>query len=244
MSDVAATTERTTDPILEVEDLNTFYGKSHALFDVSLSIERGESVALVGRNGAGKTTTLRSIMGIQPPKSGSVRLRGEEIAGRSPDEVRRRGISWVPEGRRIFPDLTVRENLRVAAGSGPEEFEEVYSRFPRLDERRNQLGGTLSGGEQQMLAIARALLGPEMSLLMLDEPTEGLAPQIVDDVVDIVERLNAEGVTMLIIEQNAQVALELADRVYVIETGHIEYEGTSTELRENRELMESYLGVQ
>ncbi|WP_255152102.1 ABC transporter ATP-binding protein [Halorarius halobius] len=244
MSDAAATTEEGSDSILEVENLNTFYGKSHALFDVSLSIERGESVALVGRNGAGKTTTLRSIMGIQPPKSGAVRLHGEDIAGRSPDEVRRRGISWVPEGRRIFPDLTVRENLRVAAGSGDEEFEEVYRRFPRLDERRNQLGGTLSGGEQQMLAIARALLGPEMSLLMLDEPTEGLAPQIVDDVVDIVDRLNAEGVTMLIVEQNAQVALELADRVYVIETGHIEYEGTSAELRENRELMESYLGVQ
>lgn len=230
--------------LLKVEDLNTFYGKSHVLFDVSLSINSDELVALVGRNGAGKTTTLRSIMGITPPESGSIKMNGEEIQGFSIDDTRQRGISWIPEERRIFADLTVSENLQIAASAGSDtDFEAVYERFPRLNERRDQRAGTLSGGEQQMLAIARALLGPPTSLMMLDEPSEGLAPQIAEEMTDILHELNDEGVTILLVEQNASVALDLADRVYVIDNGQIEFDGTAEELRRDRKLMETYLGI-
>ncbi|WP_425603066.1 ABC transporter ATP-binding protein [Halosolutus gelatinilyticus] len=233
--------------LLTVDSIDTHYGESHILFDLSLAVDRGEIVALVGRNGAGKTTTLRSIMGLTPPTDGTIAKAGSRIDGLDPHEIRKRGLSWIPEERRVFGSLTVAENLRLAAHSGAddqtERFEEIYEQFPRLDERRAQKAGTMSGGEQQMLAIARALLGPETDLLLLDEPSEGLAPQIVDDVADIVRELNERGVTILLVEQNAEMALELADRAYVLETGEIVHESTATELLDDRETMEGYLGV-
>ncbi|MHC3437462.1 ABC transporter ATP-binding protein [Natrialbaceae archaeon A-gly3] len=237
-----------TDPILEVNGIDTAYGESQVLFDVSLSVEAGETVALVGRNGAGKSTTLRSIMCLTPANEGTITKHGEEIHELKPDEVRKRGISWVPESRRVFGDLTVEENLRLAAHSAEEgnqraKFEEIYERFPRLDERRTQKAGTMSGGEQQMLAIARGLLGPQTDILLLDEPSEGLAPQIVEDVEEIIRELNDDGITILLVEQNAEMALGLADRAYVIETGQIVQESGASELLEDREAMESYLGV-
>ncbi|SFS90803.1 ABC transporter ATP-binding protein [Halostagnicola kamekurae] len=235
------------DTLLSVDSIDTHYGESHILFDLSLSIDRGDIVALVGRNGAGKTTTLRSIMGLTPVTNGEITKGGEQIHRREPHEIRNRGISWIPEERRVFTGLTVEENLRLAAHSGDgaqaDRFEEIYRRFPRLDERRGQDAGTLSGGEQQMLAIARALLGPETDLLLLDEPSEGLAPQIVDDVAAIIRELNEEGVTILLVEQNAEMALELADYAYVLETGAIVHESPAAELATDREAMESYLGV-
>jgi len=233
------------EPLLSVEGMNTYYGQSHVLHDVSFDIEEGEVVSFVGRNGAGKTTTLRSIMQLTPPRSGTVTFDGEEISGLDPHRIRRRGISWIPEDRRVFPMLSVAENLRLAASRNRDEaaFEAVYERFPRLDERRTQKAGTMSGGEQQMLAIARALVGPETDLLLLDEPSEGLAPQIVDDVADIIQSLNEDGVTILLVEQNANMALALADRTYVIDRGVIEFSGAADTLREDRQLMEQYLGV-
>ena len=231
--------------MLAVSSINTYYGRSHVLHDVSFNIREGEVVTLVGRNGAGKTTSLRSVMGLRPARSGTITFQSEDIANADPHEIRRLGVSWVPEDRRLFPMLTVAENLRLAAyrGGGDRNFEHVYDRFPRLDERRTQKAGTMSGGEQQMLAIARALVGPETNLLLLDEPSEGLAPQIVEDVADIVRELNAEGVTVLLVEQNATMALSLADRAYVIDSGIIKHEDDAGDLRENRELMETYLGV-
>jgi len=234
------------DDVLSVDGIDTHYGQSHVLFDVSLSVGRGEVVALVGRNGAGKTTTLRSIMCLTPVTSGEITKDGEPIHGLEPHAVRKRGVSWVPEERRVFGDLTVEENLRLAAHSGDggkDRFEDVYERFPRLDERRDQQAGTMSGGEQQMLAIARGLLGPETDLLLLDEPSEGLAPQIVDDVADIIRELNEDGVTILLVEQNAEMALGLADRAYVLETGEVVHDAPADELLDDREAMESYLGV-
>lgn len=233
---------------LTLDSINTYYGDSHVLFDVSLSVDNGEIVALVGRNGAGKTTTLRSIMGLTPAKSGRIEKDGEPIHELDPHQIRKRGISWVPEERRIFGDLTVEENLRLAAHSAKadqrDRIEDVYDRFQRLDERRTQKAGTMSGGEQQMLAIARALLGPETDLLLLDEPSEGLAPQIVDDVKSIIRELNEEDVTILLVEQNAEMALGLADRAYVLETGEIVHEAPAAELLADRAMMEEYLGVQ
>ncbi|WP_323192195.1 ABC transporter ATP-binding protein [Halostella sp. PRR32] len=233
--------------LLSVSSINTHYGQSHVLFDVSLSVDRGGIVALVGRNGAGKTTTLRSIMCLTPVTSGTITMNGEEIQGLQPHAVRKRGISWVPEGRRVFGDLTVEENLRLAAHTGEGDkragFEEIYDRFPRLDERRTQKAGTMSGGEQQMLAIARGLLGPETDLLLLDEPSEGLAPQIVEDVKDIIRDLNDDGVTILLVEQNAEMALDLADLAYVLETGEVVHDAPASELLSDRSAMETYLGV-
>ncbi|ARS89546.1 ABC transporter ATP-binding protein [Natrarchaeobaculum aegyptiacum] len=235
------------DDLLVVDSIDTYYGESHILFDLSLSVGRGDIVALVGRNGAGKTTTLRSIMGLTPPAAGTVTLGGTDITGFEPHETRKEGISWIPEGRRVFGGLTVEENLRLAAHSGAddqsERFEEIYQRFPRLDERRGQKAGTMSGGEQQMLAIARSLLGPDTDVLLLDEPSEGLAPQIVEDVADIIRELNEEGVTILLVEQNANMALELSDHAYVLENGNIVHESPASALLEDREAMESYLGV-
>lgn len=238
----------TTDSLLRVENMNTFYGSSHILRDVSFDVEEGKIVTLVGRNGAGKTTSLRSIMGLTPPRSGRVVFDGAEIQGCAPHEARQRGIAWVPEGRGVFPTLTVQENLRLAArsaepGERQDQLDRVYDLFPRLDERRNQDGGTMSGGEQQMLAIARGLVGAKTELLLLDEPSEGLAPQIVEDVADIVRTLKDDGVTVLLVEQNAQLALNLADRAYIIDNGTIEHEGSAEAIRDNRELMERYLGV-
>ncbi|MFB6360357.1 MAG: ABC transporter ATP-binding protein [Halobacteriales archaeon] len=232
-------------PLLSVESIDTYYGSSHVLHGVSLAVEAGEIVTLIGRNGAGKTTTLRSITGLTPPQSGTIRFRGSEIQGHQPYQIRRSGITWVPEDRRIFPSLTVDDNLRIAGNAGPagSDTDRVYDLFPRLDERRSQSAGTLSGGEQQMLAIARALVGPETDLLLLDEPSEGLAPQIIEDVRQIIREINDDGVTILLVEQNADLALELAERAYVIETGRIQYEGPAEKLREDAGLMQKYLGV-
>jgi branched-chain amino acid transport system ATP-binding protein len=243
--DVASARRGGDEPILQVDGIHTFYDTSHILHDVSLDVAAEETVALVGRNGAGKTTTLRSIIGLTPPREGRITFQGEEIQGSRPHEIRKRGVSWVPENRRVFPNLTVAQNLELAAAIGDDavDIDRMYSRFERLDERRTQQAGTLSGGEQQMLAIARALVGPPTELLMLDEPSEGLAPQIVADVRDIIQELRAEGTTILLVEQNAELALGLADRAYVLETGRIVHEGDASALLADDEAMESYLGV-
>lgn len=234
--------------LLQVQDIHTYYGLSHILFGVSLDIDEGECVCLLGRNGAGKTTTFRSIMGLTRPKTGTVRLKGEALHGKTPFEIARRGIGFVPEERAIFPDLTVWENLDVARkpaqdGKAGWNEERVYTLFPRLAERRNQLGGTLSGGEQQMLTIARTLMG-NPDLLLLDEPSEGLAPLIVDLIGELVLQLkDQEKMTILLAEQNIYFALALSDRAYVIDDGQIRFRGTIRELQANHEVIERYLAV-
>jgi branched-chain amino acid transport system ATP-binding protein len=245
--------------LLEVDDVDAYYGESHILRDLSLAVEEGEICALLGRNGAGKSTTLRSIAGAVPPdiRDGEVRFQDERITGRPTEDVAMAGIGIVPEERRVFPNLTVEQNLHLAevsrnrsnlAGRGlgtvkeTRPLEEIYDDFPRLNERQKQLAGTLSGGEQQMLAIARALRqNPE--LLMLDEPYEGLAPQIIADVEDAVRRINGEGRTILLVEQNAAAAMKIASRCYIIDQGEIVFEGDSETLREDDETRQRYLGV-
>ena len=236
------------DPVLSIEGVDAGYGETQVLRNVSLSVEEGEVVSLVGRNGAGKTTTLRAIMGIVHPTSGSISYRGTDVSALSPSKTAKRGIALVPEERRIFPELTVRENLQIAAAGGPEDatmamsIEEAFDRFERLRERQHNAGSSLSGGEQQMLAIARALVAGA-DLLLLDEPTEGLAPLIVEDVVEVIRELNERGITVLLVEQNVWVALELADRNYVIEQGELVYHGTSEELKADTDVLDRYLGV-
>ena len=202
--------------LLELASVNTFYGRSHILFDVSLSVEKGEVVSLLGRNGAGKSTTLRSIIGLTPPRTGEVSFRGERISGLRPYQICRKGVGFVPEDRRCFPDLTVRENLEVAVRrekqtSSPWTVEKIYSLFPRLQEREKNLGNQLSGGEQQMLTIARTLM-TNPDLLLLDEPSEGLAPLIVALLADMIIRIRKEGVTVLLAEQNLHFCAKVADR--------------------------------
>ena len=233
---------------LEVDTINTYYGSSHILFDVSLRIEKGETVALMGRNGAGKTTTLRSIISLTPPKMGRIRFRGEEITGKAAYKVARKGISFVPEDRRIFGGLTVRENLEIAQliRSSPKrdwDIQAVFDLFPKLRELENRLGGTLSGGEQQMLTIARALLSnPE--LILLDEPFEGLAPLIVKNLSELLLQVKQRGITVLITEQqHLKYILDLADRVYILDKGHIQYHGGIKELWRNEEFKRKYLAV-
>jgi branched-chain amino acid transport system ATP-binding protein len=245
--------------LLELSNVDSYYGESHILRDVTLNVEEGEICALLGRNGAGKTTTLRSIVGATPPevRAGTVSFKGRDITGTPAEDVSAGGISLVPEERRIFPNLTVAENLHLAevvrnksntwgrSLSFDHEgmsTEEVYAQFPRLDERRGQKAGTLSGGEQQMLAIARALK-QSTDLLLLDEPYEGLAPKIIEDVEDAVERISDAGTTILLVEQNAAAAIKLADRAYVIDQGGIVFDGTAEELRDDEETRERYLGV-
>jgi len=231
--------------VLVVEGLHAYYGLSHVLFGVGLWAARGEVVALLGRNGAGKSTTLRSIMGLLPPRAGRVVLMGEEVTGWAPYRVCRRGVGFVPEDRRIFPDLTVRENLEVGRrpGSGPAggwTHARIYDFFPLLGERREQRAGTLSGGEQQMLAIARTLMGnPE--ILLLDEPSEGLAPVVVRALLDRLSALKAAGQTILLSEQNLRFAMRLADRAYVLEQGQVRYEGTMAALMADETVRRAYL---
>ena len=233
--------------MLEVEKINTFYGSSQILFDLSMQVSAGEVVALLGRNGAGKTTTLRSIMGLTPAKSGSITYKGTEIVGVAAYKIARMGIGFVPEDRIIFPDLTVLDNFMVAAkkGSGNNDHwtvEKLFELFPVLRARADQRGGTLSGGEQQMLTIARTLMGnPE--LLLVDEPTEGLAPLLVKSVWELIHAIAETGATILLSEQNIKFALKSAQRIYIIEKGHIMYTGTATELQENPEAMKKYLAV-
>ena len=234
--------------ILEVEGINTYYETSHILFDVFLSVDHGEIVCLLGRNGAGKTTTMRSIMGLTSPKKGSVRFNGEEVRGRPPHYIARKGIGYVPDNRLIFPDLTVLENLKLGI-KAPKNFqgepwtlERIYELFPILAERKQQLGGTLSGGEQQMLTVARTLMGnPE--LILLDEPVEGLAPLVVKELGRQILKIKDMGQTILFSEQNVNFATLTSDRAYVIDKGKIRYHGTIEELSANEEIKEKYLMI-
>ncbi len=230
--------------LLEIEAINSFYGDSHILFDVSLTVGRNEVVALLGRNGAGKTTTLRSIMGVLTPRSGTIRLDGQVISGLPPYRIARMGLQLVPEERAIFGQLTVEENLRLAALTAPNAWtlDRIYEFFPRLRERRRSGGRQLSGGEQQMLAIARALIR-DAQVILLDEPFEGLAPLIVRDLVRISRELAAQGRTILVVEQNVVAALSFADRVYVLNNGHVVWTGTPDALRGDPALMKAHLGI-
>jgi branched-chain amino acid transport system ATP-binding protein len=233
------------DPLLSVEDLHAAYGETPVLTGVTLSIERGQVASLIGRNGAGKTTTLRSVMGILGPTEGAVVFNGEDVTDLREHQKTKRGVRLVPEERRLFPDLTVTENLRMGAlatDEGVFTIDEAFEAFPRLDERRELPANHLSGGEQQMLAIARALVG-RTDLLLLDEPTEGLAPQIVEDVLEIIGRIVDEGVTVLLAEQNIRAAMAVADRHHVIDKGEIVFEGTTADLEGDEELQERHLGV-
>ncbi|HZS68486.1 MAG TPA: ABC transporter ATP-binding protein [Burkholderiales bacterium] len=229
--------------MLELRAIQTYYGLAHVLHGLTLGVAEGEVVALLGRNGAGKTTTLRSISGLTPPRTGEIRYKGRDIAGLAPHRVARLGIALVPETRGIFSYLSARENLAIAERSSSRwPLAAVLERFPRLKERLESKGRDLSGGEQQMLAIARALLtGPE--LLLLDEPSQGLAPLVVNDVMSTIRELRAERVSMLLVEQNAEMALALADRVYVIDHGTVVFEGTPQALRANAQVAATYLGV-
>lgn len=236
-----------TDPLLSLRDLHAGYGETQVLHGVSLDVEPGEVVSLIGRNGAGKTTTLKAIAGSVPAWSGDVVYDGESIVGSSPAEIARAGIALVPEERRVFPGLTVEENLRMGELGGSRHgerwsMERVYDTFESLRERTHSNGAQLSGGEQQMLSIARALVsGPR--LLLLDEPTEGLAPIIVERVQSVIEDLKATGLTVLLVEQNVRVALALADRHYILDQGEIVYTGTSEDLQSDQTVLDRHLGV-
>ena len=229
--------------MIELTKINTYYGLGHILHDLSLRVGESEVVALLGRNGAGKTTTMRSIAGLTPPRSGEIRYKGRDIAGLEAHRVSRLGIALVPETRDIFSFLSAKENLSIAQRKTSRwQIDNVLERFPRLKERLNNKGRELSGGEQQMLAIARALLtGPD--LLLLDEPSQGLAPLVVNAVMDTIRDLKKERVSMLLVEQNAEMALQLADRVYVIDHGTVVFEGTPAALRADRQVTTTYLGV-
>ena len=234
--------------LLELQGIDTYYGRVQALHQVSITIDEGEIVTLIGSNGAGKTTTLRTISGLTRPTRGQVRLRGREISGLPPDRIVLLGISHAPEGRRIFHRMSVRDNLFLGAYSrndGPEiraDQERVFQLFPRLKERRHQIGGTLSGGEQQMLAIGRAMMS-RPKVLLLDEPSLGLAPILVDTIFQVIRDINNQGTTILLIEQNAAKALQVANRGYVLETGRVVKEGTAKALLESPDVQRAYLGI-
>jgi branched-chain amino acid transport system ATP-binding protein len=230
--------------LLRVNGLNSYYGDSHILFDMGLRVERNEVVALLGRNGAGKSTTLKSLMGMVTPRTGEVLLEGVDLAGRKSHTIAQAGIQLVHEDRRVFGSLNVEENLVLAALTAPNRWslDRIYQIFPRLRERRTSRGTDLSGGEQQMLAIARALIRAP-KLLLLDEPFEGLAPVIVHDLVATCRNLAAEGQTILLVEQNLAATLTLAQRVYIINNGHVVHEGPAGELKARPEILQQYLGV-
>jgi branched-chain amino acid transport system ATP-binding protein len=230
--------------LLEVSGLNSYYGDSHILFDVSLRVEKHEVVALLGRNGAGKSTTLKSLMGVVTPRAGSVKLDGVELSGRKAHRVARHGMQLVHEDRRIFGSLNVEENIILAGLTADNKWplERIYGMFPRLKERRTSRGTDLSGGEQQMLAIARALVR-DPKIILLDEPFEGLAPVIVQDLVRACHDLAQSGQTIVLVEQNLAATLALADRVYIINNGHIAHEGPASELKKQPDLLQRYLGV-
>jgi branched-chain amino acid transport system ATP-binding protein len=233
--------------MLIIDNLEVRYGKVEALKGISLHVKRGETVTLIGANGAGKSTLLKTVSGLIRPEAGSITFEGEEISKLSPDEIVRRGIAHVPEGRRIFTNMTVMENLKMGAYQRKDkeqlksDYDEVFSFFPILKERAKQLAGTLSGGEQQMLAISRALLS-KPKLLLLDEPSLGLAPVMVDIVFDVIEKIRKTGITILLVEQNAHLALETSQRAYVLETGEIKMSGESQSLLEDERVKEAYLG--
>ncbi len=235
--------------MLEVNDIHAYYGNIHALKGISLTVEEGEIVSLIGANGAGKTTTLRSISGLLPPRQGTITFEGEDLSQYKAHEIVYKDVSMVPEGRGIFARLTVSENLDMGAFSRQDkaeidkDLERVFSLFPRLKERRSQVAGTLSGGEQQMLATGRALMA-HPRLLLMDEPSMGLAPVLVEDIFDTIQEINKEGTTILLVEQNAQMALSVADRGYVLQTGEIVLEDTASHLKENEMVQKAYLGIE
>ena len=233
--------------MLTVENINVYYGVIHALKDISFQVNEGEIVALIGANGAGKTTTLQTVSGMLSAKSGSIRFQDQEISRMPEHKIVKQGISHVPEGRRMFSNLTVLENLKMGAYTRKDKqeinnsLEMVYERFPRLKERTRQLAGTLSGGEQQMLAMGRALMA-NPRILLLDEPSMGLSPLLVQEIFDIIQNIHKEGMTILLVEQNARMALSVADRAYVMETGNIVLSGTGEELAQSPEIQKAYLG--
>lgn len=232
--------------LLQVQDVNVYYGSIHAVKNISLQVNEGEIVTLIGANGAGKSTTLNTIAGLLKPKTGSVIFDGHVISGMSANKIVPLGMALCPEGRRIFQHMTVRENLEMGGYSRPrneieDSIEEVFQRFPRLKERRKQVAGTLSGGEQQMLAMSRALMS-HPKLIMLDEPSMGLAPILVDQIFSIIKQMHEAGTTILLVEQNASKALKIADRAYVLETGSITLQGTGSELASSDEVRKAYLG--
>ncbi|MCQ2454828.1 MAG: ABC transporter ATP-binding protein [Clostridia bacterium] len=231
--------------MLEIKNLNVCFGGIRAVDNISFDVEKGKIITLIGANGAGKSTILRSVSGIVKPTGGDIMFEGESILGLSPDKIVSKGITLVPEGRRVFPNLTVLENLKIGAflrkDKLTDDIEYVYSLFPRLKERHWQQAGTLSGGEQQMLAVGRALMS-RPKLIMMDEPSLGLAPLVVRDIFSIIRTINDDGITVLLNEQNANMALKIADKGYVIETGNLTLEGTGRELLENNSVKEAYLG--
>ena len=233
--------------MLKIDNIHVYYGAIHALKGVSLEVHKGEIVTLIGANGAGKSTTLRTVSGLLAPKSGSISFLGENIAGMPAHEIVKHGISQVPEGRRIFAEMSVQENLEMGAftrkdkAGVAQDFDIVYNRFPRLKERRKQQAGTLSGGEQQMLAMGRALMS-RPKLLLLDEPSMGLAPLLIKEIFSIIEDINREGTTVLLVEQNANRALSIAHRAYVMETGRITLQGAAKELAASEDVRKAYLG--
>jgi branched-chain amino acid transport system ATP-binding protein len=235
------------DVILEVQDVHTYYGSIHALKGVSLDVREGEIVTLIGANGAGKSTTLRSINGLNHPRRGRIRFRGKDITNEPPHKIVKMGISQSPEGRKLFPRMSVLENLQMGAfqrsdrGGIKEDIERVYSLFPRLNERKQQKAGTLSGGEQQMVAMGRALMA-RPQVLMLDEPSMGLAPIFVEKIFEIVQEINQQGTPILLVEQNALMALDVAERGYVMETGTIALTDDAKALRQNEQVRKTYLG--
>lgn len=234
--------------LLQIDNIHTYYGNIHALKGVSLTVNEGEIVTLIGANGAGKSTTLKTVSGLLAPRQGKIYFQGQEITGMPAHNVTGLGLVQVPEGRRVFSQLTVQENLEVGAylrndsGGVRDDIEKVYNLFPRLRERRRQVSGTLSGGEQQMLAIGRAMMS-RPRLLLMDEPSMGLAPVLVDTIFDTILNLNKSGTTILVVEQNARKALQVADRGYVLQTGNITISGSATELLNDQRVIEAYLGL-
>lgn len=235
-------------PMLELDNVHTYYGHIHALKGISLHVEQAEIVCLIGANGAGKSTTLKTISGLLRPREGHIRLNGQELTALLPHQIVSYGVVQVPEGRRVFARMSVIENLQMGAFTQTDRqkiednIARVFELFPRLKERRHQLAGTLSGGEQQMLAIGRALMA-EPKVLLMDEPSMGLAPVLVDSIFDTIQALNESGTTILLVEQNARVALQIADRGYVLQTGEIVLSGTADELRNNKMVRRAYLGI-
>ena len=234
-------------PLLEVDDIQTFYGNIQALKGVSLTVEEGEIVTLIGSNGAGKSTTLRSISGLTPARTGTIRFDGEDITALAPQEIVKRKVAQAPEGRRCFPRMTVRENLELGAylrkdSEIQQDMRRIFELFPRLEERERQKAGTMSGGEQQMLAIGRALMA-RPRLLLLDEPSMGIAPILVERIYEQISEINRQGTTILLVEQNANFALEVSKRGYVLETGKVALTDTSQALRTNPEVQKAYLGT-
>jgi branched-chain amino acid transport system ATP-binding protein len=234
--------------MLELKEIHTYYGLSHVIQGVSLIVERGEIITLIGRNGAGKTTTLKSIIGLTPPRAGKIIFQGEDITHLPTHLISQRGISFVPEERRVIPNLTVAENLKIGMlknkdkSKNPKLLERTFAYFPRLKERLTQKGGSLSGGEQQMLTMARGLVS-DPAIMLIDEPTEGLMPLLVNQISVILQEMNKDGVTILLVEQNVEMALAISARGYVIDQGVIQFAGPAKELQENREIQQRYLAV-